>query len=275
MHARKQGFSLTEVLVSLVLISICSCLLFEVQHQAFHWQKKLKIIQADKQQGFGLPELMLGLAVSSLLMLILMQMLLSTGMLYEKLHTKAQETLDLQWGYELMAHRVAHAGFTPCRRIDKLNPALKPIEITQDKPQKLIVHAMDEEAFTRIHILNKNTVLAKGLHLKPKYPVLIADCHHAEINHIATINPNHEVILERGLSYDYEEEVYMGEWLSDTFYMKNHPKKGPGLYYKRHRADFLFPMQQLVFKLKKSGLIIQVVMQSGAKHHLHAEPKVP
>lgn len=198
-----------------------------------------------KISGFSLTELLVSFFIATLLILVLTQHLLSVSRQHHHVHAALDQTMEMQWVLDVMRDRVHHAGFTPCRRLDHListdtreyPESLLPIEIDRDDPTKLYLRKMNEAAFTQLSMRSNITVfIHQSVSLNLDRPVLIADCTHAEVHDVASIEPTRGgrlVTLKKPLVFDYEPQVYVGEWMSESFYFKK------ALFYKQHRADKL------------------------------------
>lgn len=259
MNARKQGFSLVEVFVSLMLIAACVHVLMKEQARIAVFQKKIQLVQPIKQAGFSLSELLIGLALSMTLLIVLMQALTSVGHQYYKTHHAIRESLELQWFYELLNARVYHAGFTPCARLDNLvridarmhSNVLPSLEVS-DKGDKLIAQGMNESAFSLAHVESPQVLSAKAIALKKDKPIIIADCKHAEVHTLSAVKSRKKGVmlyLNEPLVFEYvAKEMYVGEWLSQSFYFKNQ-----AVFYRKNRADHVLFAEKAWFELKKKG----------------------
>ena len=239
-----------------------------------------------KFAGFGLTELLVSFFISTLLILILTQHLLSVSRQHHQVHATLDQAMELQWVFDVIRDRVHHAGFTSCRRMDHLisidtrdmPESLLPIEIEQGSHAKLYIRKMNEAAITQASI-KTNTVffMNQSVSLKPDRPVIIADCTHAEVHDVERIEPTrggHLVYLKKPLVFDYEREVYVGEWMVEAFYFKK------ALFYQQHRADKLTShIKSIVFDLDNQAsypkLSMRFVLQDGTSDSLEARVRMP
>lgn len=242
-----------------------------------------------KVAGFSLTELLVSFFISTLLILVLTQHLLSMSRQHYHVHAMLDQTMELQWVLDVMRDRVHHAGFTPCRRLDHLvstdtrewPESLLPIEIDQGDPAKLNLRKMNETALMQIKIKTSTVLFVnksdKIISLRSDRPVLIADCTHAEVHDIASIESargGSVVTLKKPLVFDYSPEVYMGEWMSESFYFKK------ALFYKQHRTDKLTSqIKSMVFKLNNHAsypvLSMQFVLHDGMSDRFEARVRMP
>jgi len=239
-----------------------------------------------KQAGFGLTELLVSFFISTLLILILTQHLLSVSRQHHQVHATLDQAMELQWVFDVIRDRVHHAGFTPCRRLDHLvsidtrdvPESLMPIELDQEHHAKLYLRKMNEAAITQASI-KTNTVffMNKSVSLKPDRPIIIADCTHAEVHDVERIEPTrggHLVYLKKPLVFDYEPQVYVAEWMVEAFYFKK------ALFYQQHRADKLTShIKSIFFELENHTsypkLRMQFVLHDGTSDSLEARVRMP
>jgi hypothetical protein len=239
-----------------------------------------------KFAGFSLTELLVSFFISTLLILILTQHLLSVSRQHHQVHATLDQAMELQWVFDVMRDRVHHAGFTPCRRLDHLvntdtrdiPESLLPIEVDQEGHAKLWIRKMNEAALTQINI-KTNTVffINKSISLKPDRPILIADCTHSEVHDMDRIEPTrggYLVHLKKPLVFDYEPQVYAGEWMSESFYFKK------ALFYQQHRADKLTSqIESMVFELNNHAsyptLSMHFTLHDGTADSLEAKVRMP
>ncbi|MDF1827590.1 MAG: prepilin-type N-terminal cleavage/methylation domain-containing protein [Legionellaceae bacterium] len=240
-----------------------------------------------KSAGFSLTELLVSFFISTLLILILIQHLLSVSRQHHHVHAALDQVMELQWVLDVMRDRIHHAGFTPCRRLDHLisidtrerPESLLPVEISPNDPTKLYLRNMNETALTKISI-KTNTVIFmdKSASLKSDRPVLIADCTHAEVHDIASISAVRGgtlVTLKKPLVFEYDPEVYLGEWMSESFYFKQ-----AALFYKQHRADKLTSqIKHIKFIINHHAaypiLSMQFVLRDGTSDSFDAKVRMP
>lgn len=141
--------------------------------------------------------------------------------------------------------RFHQAGFTPCRHLNELSrvDTREPKENLQGaelkKRDHLILRHMSN-IFSTGHVLGDGrTILVEGLSVNSDYPLMISDCRHAEVHEIAASNPEKKgsrVILKTPLFYRYDELFYVGEWVSESFFIKRQ-----SLFYRHHHVDELAP----------------------------------
>ncbi|MDX2346309.1 MAG: prepilin-type N-terminal cleavage/methylation domain-containing protein [Legionella sp.] len=229
-------------------------------------------------RGFSLTELLICFFISMLLITILIQHLLSVSRQYQYVHAVLDETIELQWVFDVMRARIRHAGFTPCRSLNQLkvidtrdNPdtALKAIQIQSGEIPKLLIRKMDETSFERIDILTPDTLHIKNNSLNPDRPVIIADCTHAEVHSMQKAGSL--IHLNKPLVFNYSPEVYIGEWVSEAFFLK----QSKGLFIQQHRVDLMTKVKNIIFDLDNSKIIIKVISRLGNTYVLEENMRTP
>jgi hypothetical protein len=239
-----------------------------------------------KQDGLGLTELLVALVLSMLLMLVLMQQMLLMMRESAYVHEKLDEAVELQWVLDWMRTRVHHAGFTPCHRLDRLKAvdtrdvveSLRPIEVVEGETPRLSIRKMNEEALGLVDVRGPNTLFVADGFLKSDRPVLIADCMHAEVHVLRDIKKSatgYVVHLKKPLVFDYPGPVYVGEFISESFFYRKQR-----LFYQQHRVDAVTSwMRDVAFYLELEGHYPRVVMKFisryGVAHVFHARLRMP
>ena len=81
------------------------------RHYIYSHLRRSFQMKARRFTGFSLLELMLGLAIASIFILIMIQMLVILGRQYQAVYVNTQEITSLQWVNNLLGKRIYHAGF--------------------------------------------------------------------------------------------------------------------------------------------------------------------
>lgn len=202
-----------------------------------------------KKNGFSLLELLVSFLLSSLVMMLLMQQIVQLKRQSQLIYSTMNEVLEVQWLTDFIRHRVYKAGFTPCRSLNELTvmdargapDTLTSIELNQQK-NGFSLHHMHEDVSEVINPLNLTTLLVTTSHFDKQHPVLIADCHHAEVHTIVDVTRHEKssvVVLKEPLVYSYQPPIYLGEWVSEAFFIRTIPKNKSALFYRHHRVDQL------------------------------------
>ncbi|MFZ4076567.1 MAG: PilW family protein [Legionellaceae bacterium] len=195
-----------------------------------------------RQRGFGLIELCIGLALTTGLMILLVEHVRHTRVQYERIETFMDESMTLQWVSDLIRHSVQSAGFTPCLRVDHLisdqnGRSFSPLDVIPSPHARLTIRRMDEEVVRVLSIPSPLRVLVASSHLRLNRPVIIADCYHAEVHALEAIQSTPSgslLILKRPLQFTYDSTAYVGAWVVESFFIKN-----ASLYYQQTRVDGL------------------------------------
>ncbi|MDF1646516.1 MAG: prepilin-type N-terminal cleavage/methylation domain-containing protein [Legionellaceae bacterium] len=219
--------------------------------------------------GFSLVELLVCFFISMLLILVLIQHLLSVSRQYQYIHSVLDETIELQWVFDVMRARIHHAGFTPCLGLNQLKSidtrdrpeALDAITVQQDKLKgpALFIRKMDETQFGLVEILASNRLRIKNIILKSGNPVIVSDCMHAEVHEVSKISQTQDgqvLQLKKPLAFDYAPEVYIGRWVSERFFFR----RLKGLFIQQKRIDFMTAAKSIKFNLHQNQAYPKVVM---------------
>ena len=202
----------------------------------------------NKQQGVGLPEVMISLLLSSFIMIVLMNQYLNLKQHYLYLQSAMDEAMELDWVVDFMRDSIRQAGFTPCSNMNYL------VAVDQRDPHQVVsLSAFDIGSGLTIHrmspsfnlLLNKNSasqlVITRTHAISDDKPIMIADCYHAEVQNVMRVRNTSDrqvLTLASPLAFTYQSPVYVGEWLQERFYLRS-PR---GLLYKRHHAEELSPL---------------------------------
>ncbi|AHE66621.1 prepilin-type N-terminal cleavage/methylation domain-containing protein [Legionella oakridgensis] len=219
----------------------------------------------NRQQGFGLPELLISLLLASFIILALVNQYLHAKNQHRYAYYAAGQGLELQAVVDLMRDSIRRAGFTPCRSINQLismdrrseHKNLQGIEIQQKKQAHIHIQRMSEYFDLIVKINNPIELLTHKPMFKPNQTVLIADCVHAEVQQVHAIQPagsGQVVILSQPLAFNYQKPVFIGEWLHERFYIHNNKQEQNALFYQFERADELTSyVQAMQAHLKQAG----------------------
>lgn len=248
---KSQGLSLPQVLVSLALMTAISIPLFQYlwQLQKTNTTLKLKTSMLEsldnqremlsfeaahtsllrKTDGFGLLELLLSLFLASIILLGLMTQLqvLRTHVLSASRQTL--QSLELQYVTELMRSSIREAGFTPCMALNKLQVMdtrtgnFNPLALSKPKLNSVLIQRMSSSFDWVISIAEQKELVTTSSHrFSIKRPIIIADCHHAEIHQLDTVrflNRAQRLVLAKPLMYQFKGPIYVGDWISEHFFV--------------------------------------------------------
>lgn len=243
----ERGFSLSEVLVSLLLIVSVSCTLLKQQWQfhrmvnqnklqALHW---LQTSNTD-ERGMSLLELLFALGLGFSLILFSTQLFLNIEQQFLKTQFDVQQTARWQLSLSLMRRVIQHSGFTPCLPLNALrtlnkdtHQPLQSLRIEKENPSVIHSYRMGDNFSMIQSIVDQNqVVLDEPRLLSP--PLLIADCFHAEVIE-AVRQHGRSVFVQQPLVFHYEPPIYVGEWQDLIFGLRPTHQ----LYYKHKHREIL------------------------------------
>jgi len=215
------------------------------------------------QQGISLTELLISLFLSCLLMSALMQHYLCVKRQYTRTQHALEQVLELQLVSELLRDSVRAAGFTPCLGVehlitrDRRNEQANLTSIAIDSmPSTLKIARMNDDFLPIIRQVSPTQLLLNGQHaVDVRYPVVIADCFHAEVQTVSRSEKTSAgllVTLKKPLFYHYFSPFYFGEWLEEQFYIaKNHRGESALFYGTTRREELTTHVNYLSARLSK------------------------
>ena len=293
---RTRGFSLTEILISLFLITSISLALLKQQWQVNQLLHKVlkrfeTLNQSDNQaesdcerrtqSGFGLIELCISLLLVSILMSSLMQHYLQVKQQYLRVQSTIDNINDIQLISDLMRMSIRRAGFTPCLTLNQLETMdvvsgqanLRALSFGDNSYH---IQRMDDNFSEVLSIDNHRYIkVHSSANFQIGHPVLIADCYHAEVQQIESISQGMWINLEKLLVYNYKDPIYIGPWIKESFYIKNNHEGRPALFYKERDAEELTCLvNSMVVKAHYDikHLLVRIILSlsNGKKHTVDA-----
>ena len=206
-----------------------------------------------REQGLSLIELLVGLFLVSLISTMMMHHYLVNQRYYAKINEALQHEMDVQWVRDLLADSIRKAGFTPCANIEQLTRQNKLMALEITPHESLKINRMSDRFSellnqdTNQHLLVSNEVL---FHVPQT--ILIADCSHAEVQHLKKIEKTAEgtvLTLQQPLIFSYSEVTYVGQWLEEEWFIRTNQQKRLALYYKQtHPEELTSSIQSLHVK---------------------------
>lgn len=205
-----------------------------------------------KQEGLTLPELLISLLLSSLILAALAQYYFSNKKQYITAQQALSQQYDVQLVSELLRNSIRQAGFTPCTGLnwlkfydDNSHPAT-PIAVNYGVHHAVHIERMSEEFAVINQFVDASQLLVEHNEaFDAKQTVLIADCFHAETAIIASMrnrDKHHLVIrLKHPLHFDYFLPAYLGLWLQEEFFIQKNSNGQAALFYKLNHAEELTP----------------------------------
>lgn len=193
----------------------------------------------NNTQGVSLPEMMVALFLSSLIILILTTQYLGMKRYYQQTEKKIAHALEWQLIIDLIRDSTRQAGFTPCMNIDKLTTAdtrfLPKKWVSIDVQSGIHLNHMSAQYGHLIQQISSTSWLAAAdVSLSPQLPVLISDCYHAEIHTLEKMRGSQEIHLKEPMKYTYVPPIYIGQWLEEHFYSRSEK-----LFYQLGHVDVL------------------------------------
>ncbi len=204
------------------------------------------------QLGFSLTELLISLFLASLILTTLTKLYLNDKHQYMNMRKLLDSRFDLLWVNDLLADSIRRAGFTPCLGLDALKTvdrrlgkgSIASLSIGSSSHPFLQINRMSENFASVLGIISPNKII---LSHRPndKRPMLIADCHHAEVHTLTSIlrlKSGYLVTLTKPLHFSYPDITYVGEWLEETWFIKPNPDGVKALYYQLEQTEELSPL---------------------------------
>jgi hypothetical protein len=241
-----------------------------------------------RQRGISLVELMISLFLSSLLMSALMQHYLCIKEQYNHTQQVLEQRLELQIISELIRDSTRAAGFAPCLGVNRLktkdrrddSSSLAAITL-DEKSQALKLARMSENFVVLLKELSATRLLLDGKHVfDARYPILIADCFHAEVHNIAHSEKTRQgvlITLKKPLSFQYSAPVYLGEWIEERFLIeKNKQGKSALFYHTSQREELTAHVNYFSARLipHQSSSLLQVTLGVANDEPILLETKV-
>ena len=191
-----------------------------------------------KSYGYGLVETLISLLLATLMTITIIQQYLNIKQQLMRVTSTLQASFELDWVSDQMRSSIHRAGFTPCGNLDRLissDPRIRAI----DTNHHLQMQRMDDKYAHGIEVLNATTLLvAENPKLNAQFPILVADCFHAEAHKIQGIERSLKqqvVHLTKPLIFTYQTPFYVGEWIQETYFTHS----SGGLFYQNHHSDEL------------------------------------
>jgi hypothetical protein len=235
----------------------------------------------NKQRGWGLSELLVGLFLSGLISTVLIQTYLTSKHQFLALHDDLERHFDIQWVQDLLTDSIRRAGFTPCLRIDQLeliNRGTLPgttlsLEISVAPQHSFTVHRMSEQFAELLSAAHpQNIVISSDITLRAHQSILIADCEHAEVHEVVHIKKSAEgfiVTLAKPLYFTYPSLTYVGRWIEEQWSIKKNNAGKNALYYKHIHSEELTSLIHSM-NIKKTRVQnknkVEITLGFGNKH---------
>ena len=232
----------------------------------------------NNQSGMSITEVLISLFIASIIMTTLTQLYLSNKRQYSEAQKVLAASFDLQWVSDLLSDSIRRAGFTPCLGIDQLESidrrdykrTLQGLKMEQAPRQLIQINRMSEY-FTQVNNIQGPTrlIVSNRIIFKELHPVLIADCDHAEVQEILSVDKiarGYLLTLAKPLVYSYPTKAYIGEWFEEQWFIKPNAKKENTLHYKLFQTEELTSLVhslQIKKKLIHDKTLVEIIMGLG------------
>jgi hypothetical protein len=214
-----------------------------------------------KQQGISLSEVLVSLFLTSIIMTALVQFYMGCKGQYNETEKVLALQFDLQWVSDLLSDSVRRAGFTPCLSLDRLKIYPQTIPALQIGNQFIQVHRMEEHFAQIIRVQSPTQIrVESSLLVHENRPVLIADCMHAELNELSSIQQQTEgllLTLKKPLIFSYNQSAYVGEYLEERWFVKKNKKGEHTLHFQSIQKEELTPLIHSLHA-QKNGSFLEI-----------------
>ncbi|MGC1182027.1 PilW family protein [Legionella sp.] len=201
-----------------------------------------------KQLGVSISEVLISLFLTSLITTLLMQFYLSSKRHYVEAEELLSQSFDLSWVGDLMSDSIRRAGFTPCLGINQLsvndrraNGGLIQALRIGNQGQLIQINRMNEQFAKVINMQSATRVIVSHPPLfNKKHPLLIADCDHAEVQQIVSIESQADkkvITFAKPLQYIYNASAYVGEFLEERWFIKKNSRGEETLHYQLTQTE--------------------------------------
>lgn len=238
---RQSGFSLSEVLIGLLLASFISTLLMQLYVAN---KRQYSVMQKKLESGFDVQW------ISDLLSDSIRRAGFTPCLGIDHLKVVNRSTL-----------------IQPVRGLE-----------TGVMPQPFIaVKRMSEHFSTLLAIPDqRHLLITSAHHLQKQQLIILADCTHAEIHRLIKIEHTEQgtlLTLDSDLFFNYPELSYVGAWLDERWFIQKNSRGLLSLYYRLTRSEELSPLIHSIQVQQKSihhrhALDIALGLDKGQEQHL-------
>lgn len=227
-----------------------------------------------KCSGLSLVELLIGLLISSVIFLSLMQVYLSGKRQYQAIQKQLTVAFEVEKIALWMRDSIARAGFTPCLGIENL--VVDDRRNSHNRPKALVIEDKVlhinrmSHYFERVLSVQSPTKLlvTSNSPIKLNHPLLLADCTHAEIHmpqNVIKTSQGQQIILKRPMIHSFNEKTYAGKWIEEKWSV---PTEDKGLYYHalKHKEAISSYVLGLLAK-REASLVTVILMLKNKKEH--------
>ena len=246
---RDRGFSLIEILLALVMSISISLAILKQQWQIHRWRIVLQQQVHDyiersnqRERGFTLLECLFGLALVVIILSLITQQYLNLKYCCAHMVQSMQHISRLQMVENLLRSSGHQAGFTPCLPLKYLHSfdpnsrqPLQAMVISPQSPQRVSFNHMSPTFVSLSPSASPNTFLFADDGISHSNPVLmIADCQHAELLSAYQLR-GHSIQLSQILHFVYHPPLYLGEWVSESYWVAVNSHGQHALFYQQNQ----------------------------------------
>jgi hypothetical protein len=230
-----------------------------------------------QELGFTIMEVLISLLLMSMIMTLMIHVYLRNKSQFIYVQQALEQSLDLRWVHNLLTNSIRQAGFTPCIGVSHLQT------VDRRSQTALMPWVIRSQYIQLNHMSNQFTELKKiisptQLQLKDSQfitkskPLIIADCFHAEVFNIASIDySNRQVVLASPLIFAYSPSAYVGEWIEEVWSVKINKQGKKALYYgnkdKEELSTLIQTLQTNVQTCRKKQVMqITLGLENGDSH---------
>lgn len=196
-------------------------------------------------QGMSLFATLISLMLTSLITFLLINQYTSFSQHHHFMQATLHETMQIQRVGHLIRMSVYRSGFTPCVNLRYLESydarrGKKNISPLIVRSNELQINRMSEY-FELVKSIESNVIITNAVH-RVGSALVIADCFHAEIQDIESqeiLGSKHIITLTQPLTFDYQDPIYVGEWIEEAYVVQKNKVHGLSLFYKNHHIDEL------------------------------------
>lgn len=195
----------------------------------------------SNKYGFGLLETFISMCIVSIILITLINNYFLLKTQVKKSRDSLNHFEQMIMTYDLLKQSVRKAGFAPCINIEQLvtydhrfNNHLTAISFVNSQQAFIKINRMSEDFATAKKIGANAFLLDTNIKLDVKYPVIIADCFHAEVQNLSNIIYSSEgikVVLKNPLKFHYQSPSYIGMWLDEKFFIQKSLNNNPALFF--------------------------------------------
>lgn len=196
-----------------------------------------------KQSGISLVEVLVSLFLASMIMTLLIQYYLGSKRQYLEAEKILEKSFELQWISDLLSDGIRRAGFTPCVNIEQLQVIdhrggqenIHALKIENQPYQALQINRMHEEFAKITKIVSPRQILVQNsVVFHKKRPILIADCEHAEVHELFSVEQQEKALLlqlNKPLVFSYSASAYVGAFLEERWLIRKNATGDDTLHY--------------------------------------------